>query len=180
MAKKRNSNLSILIIITFIVVIIVGAVGFYKGQIAWGSLRVNATVIEDTDSYVKRHKYKKEENGNNQKYYVVTVYQDMEIEYELDGETITQNTGYLEVGKSREKYIGTYNEDTSDSEYIDRYKYNVGDTVNVCINFKGDVFIGSDADHDVLYYKYIFMGFGGLLLILIISKIIKRNYSDKE
>ena len=119
MSKKRNSKLNILIVLTFIIVVSVGVVGFYKGSILLRSDKVTATVTKDLDSYVRRHKEKRESSGEKRKYYIVTVYQNMEIKYELDGETVTQNTGFLAISHSESRIRGTYDNNTTDQEYID-------------------------------------------------------------
>ncbi|MBQ3567218.1 MAG: hypothetical protein IJA12_08565 [Oscillospiraceae bacterium] len=177
MSKKRNSKLNILIVLTFIIVVSVGVVGFYKGSILLRSDKVTATVTKDLDSYVRRHKEKRESSGEKRKYYIVTVYQNMEIKYELDGETVTQNTGFLAISHSESRIRGTYDNNTTDQEYIDHYAYDVGDEIELYITDDGEVHLGTIVV-DVQYYKYIFFAFGGLLIFLILSKVIKRNLSD--
>ncbi len=176
MSKKRSNNLNILIVLTFIVVVAVGAVGFYKGSILMRSDRVNATVTKDLDSYVRRRKEKRDVNGEDRKFYIVTVYQNMKIEYELNGETFSKNTGFLEVHHS-ESRMSAGNNNITDKEYIDNYTYDAGDKIELYITDDGEVHLGTIA-FDVQYYKYIFFAFGGLLIFLILSKVIKRKSAD--
>lgn len=181
MRKKKNVSMNSLIVGFSIAFIVVFALNIYQGQKFWQSDEVTATVTKDIDSYVTKRKTKKEIGRQKQRYFVVTVFQNMEVEYVLDGKAITKNTGFIEVKRLKKEIHSIIDDKTTDEEYIEGYAYDVGDKVELCITKNGEFYISDEVKDDNGFYQKLLIALGAALLLMILRKIlkIKKNKSEQ-
>lgn len=165
-----------------IVILIIGIlviVGIYAIRMVYSvgtasSGKIEATLLESPKCFVTSRRTTKELGGGSKKVTCIEVYQQMILEYELNGQTIKNDIGAVQIGKVDEDETATI---LSDESYIKMFKYDVGDKIEIYLSNDGTVRLAKDVDDQQKENIAMIIGFTVFLLFVIFDN--RKNAKKK-
>lgn len=160
------------IMILRIGILLIIAIYVVKFKNTYGIIPVEATLVESSQCYTKDHKTHREIGGENKYVRVIEVYQHMVLKYQLNGETVTKDVGEIKVEEVVEENTSPY---ISEQEYIDMYKYDIGETISVYVLDNGSVYMASDLNDTNDESNWMMIGMTVFWIYVIFNNRTKKN-----
>lgn len=170
---KLKRSIVILIIGILLIVGIYAIRTVYSVGIASNG-KIEATLLESPKCFVTRRRTTKEISGEKRTVTRIEVYQQMILEYELNGQTVKNDIGSVQIGVFDE--VDSVSIADSDENYIKMFKYDVGDKIEIYLSADGKARLADDVDNQHKENIAMIIGFTIFLLFVIFD----NKKSDKK
>lgn len=133
----------------------------------------HAIVIETGNAASESRIVKKSSFGSIVRYLVMEYYQEVTVEYELDGQTVQKDLGSIVVAEKQARYRrhSTKNANTPSGQDLSLYTYDVGDEVTVFVSGNGEVYLPADVRVNYTGYLIAMLVAVVVLIGLLISTV---------